>query len=125
MLGRDEILGAKDLKTKDVKVPEWGGTVRVKTMTGPERGKFEEKAFVDGKTDFSTFRQRLIAMTVCDEDGKLIFTEADIAALGNKSAKALDRVFAAAQKLNGLGRDDIEDMVKNSEPIPSNDSASG
>ena len=33
--------------------------------------------------------------------------------LGNKSASALDRVFAVGQKLAGLGTKDAEELSKN------------
>jgi len=44
--------------------------------------------------------------------GDRLFADADIAALGSKSAKALDRVFAVAQRLNGIGSDQV-DQAKN------------
>ncbi len=41
MLSRDQILGASDLPTETVDVPEWGGQVIVRSMTGAERDRFE------------------------------------------------------------------------------------
>ena len=40
-LSRDTILQREDIKTEDVEVPEWGGTVRVRGMSGVERDAFE------------------------------------------------------------------------------------
>jgi len=40
MLDKSTILAAKDLRTTDIEVPEWGGTVRVKAMSGREREQF-------------------------------------------------------------------------------------
>ena len=40
-LSRDAILQREDIKTEDVEVPEWGGTVRVRGMTGVQRDAFE------------------------------------------------------------------------------------
>lgn len=106
LLGRDQILGAADLSTVDVAVPEWGGTVRVRMLTGTERDAFEASTVVrKGKkleTNLENVRARLVALTVIGEDGQRLFDEADAAALGAKSASALNRVFAAAQKLNAL-----------------------
>ena len=37
LLTKSAILGINDLKHEDVPVPQWGGTVRVRAMTGQER----------------------------------------------------------------------------------------
>lgn len=128
LLGRDAILEANDLPTRDVEVPEWGGRVRVKTLTGEERANWE-KAVVEvrGKRteakDF--FRASLVANTAINDQGELIFTFRDVEALNRKSAKALERVYEAAAELCGLKEEDLEEMVKNSESVQSDDSISG
>ena len=57
-------------------------------------------------------------MTVCDENGKRIFKDEDIPALGKKSAKALSLIFDKAQELNGLSDEDVEKLSKNSVSAP-------
>jgi len=57
-------------------------------------------------------RARLVSLALCDETGTRLFSDADITVLGAKSAKALDRVFAVAQRLNGIGSDQV-DAAKN------------
>jgi hypothetical protein len=42
--------------------------------------------------------------------------------LGDKSAVALDRVFQVAQRLSGIGQEEIEETVKNSEKTQTADS---
>lgn len=118
LLSRDAILNAKDRATKDVDVPEWGGSVRVRTMSGTERDNWEGTiaAMTDksGKlTKFDNLRAKLVALTVVDGEGNRLFKDDDIKALGKKSAAALDRVFAAAQSLNGMSNADIEELTKN------------
>lgn len=106
LLGRDAILTASDLPSVDVEVPEWGGTVRVRMLTGGERDAFEASTLTRKGKTFETnlvnMRARLVALTTVDESGARLFSEADVAALATKSAAALNRVFMAAQKLNGL-----------------------
>lgn len=106
LLGRDAILGAVDLGHVDVEVPEWGGVVRVRMMTGSERDSFESATVVRrGKrleANLENIRARLVTMCAVDEAGNRLFSEADVAALAAKSSAALNRVFAAAQQLNGL-----------------------
>jgi len=115
MLSRDEILKADDLKRVSISVPEWGGEVYLRIMAGHERDAFETEFVANGKTDknFTNVRARLCARCLCDETGARLFSDADITALGQKSGAALDRVFAAAKKLNGIGAADIEELVKN------------
>lgn len=117
-LSRDEILGASDIAVEPVEVPEWGGTVRVRGLTGAERDELEAeivRANRDGSTrvDTRNLRARLVALSVVDEAGERLFTCEDIEALGQKSAAALDRVFSVAQRLSGLGDEDVEALAKN------------
>lgn len=110
MLSRDSILAAKDFETETVEVPEWGGSVCVRMMSGRERDRFE----ADQRRDpYRDIRARLAAATLCDEAGALLFTPADIEALAAKSSKALDRVFDAAVRINKLSAADVEDLAKN------------
>jgi len=115
MLTRDQILMCDDLPRETVQVPEWGGEVQVRTMTGTDRDAFESSLI--GKDNQSggrleNVRARLVSLTLCDETGVRLFTDGDITALGQKSAKALDRVFTVAQRLNGIGTDQV-DVAKN------------
>ena len=41
MLTREQILQSDDLPCETVPVPEWGGEVQVRTMTGTDRDAFE------------------------------------------------------------------------------------
>jgi len=104
-LTRDQILNADDLPYRDEAVPEWGGTVRISTITAADRDTFESMIFdtVDGKPVFKrdNFRAKLLAMCLVDANGKRLFSEGDIEILGRKSAKAVQRLFDIAQELNG------------------------
>ena len=55
----------------------------------------------------------LAAAAVVDETGARLFSDDDVTALTQKSAQALDRVFAVADKLNQLGGQAVEDAEKN------------
>ena len=114
LLNRNQILEAQDIKTEIVEVPEWGGEVTVKLMTGTERDKFEASVLDDkGKFKKDNLRAKLVLKCVVDEQGKPLFQPADLEALGAKSSVALDRVFAAAQRINRIGEQDIEELTKN------------
>lgn len=113
LLTKEAILSADDRKTEDVSVPEWGGTVRVATMSASERDKWEAETYGDGKPKTDDFRARFVALCLVDEAGNRLFTDKEVGELGKKSAAALQRVFAAAQKINALTTDEAEKIEKN------------
>jgi hypothetical protein len=116
-LTKDLILAADDLKTIEVKVPEWGGAVLIRGMTGADRDDYESSVISqngkDVKVNYENMRAKLVAKCIVDEEGKRVFTDADVAVLSKKSAVAINRVFEAAQKLCGIGANDISDLIKN------------
>jgi hypothetical protein len=114
-LNKDSILAAADLPTEKVPVPEWGGDVYVRTMSGTERDHFEQ-TIADGKkaTTLTHVRARLAVKTLCDQSGNRLFGDEDADALGKKSGKVLDRLFDAAQRLNGIGDKEAENLLGNS-----------
>ena len=125
LLTRQQIVDADDLPTKDVNVPEWGGTVRVKTMTALEKDKWEISCLTDDKkSNLEAMRAKLAAHTIVDESGQRLFTEFDVEKLAAKSAKAIERIYNIAQKLNGISDKDLKDMEKNFAAIQNADSPS-
>ncbi|HOX22843.1 MAG TPA: hypothetical protein PLL10_05215, partial [Elusimicrobiales bacterium] len=106
LLNKEQIKSVSDLETQDIEVPEWGGVVRLKSLTGAERDRFEA-SMVQGQgrnttVNMQNLRAKLVAQSAIGEDGKPLFTEEDVKWLGEKSAKALNRLFNAAQTLSGL-----------------------
>ena len=128
ILTRDQILQANDIITETVSVPEWGGEVLVRGLSGSQRDAFEDATLEQkGKSrrvNLANVRARLCAISIVDETGKRMFTDEDVRALGRKSAAALDRVFSAAQRLSGLSDEDVEELAKNSDGGQSEDSGS-
>lgn len=117
MLTKDQILESQDIPEQVVEVPEWGGFVKVRGMTGIERDQFES-SIMRGKgkniqLNWNNIRAKLVAKSIVNGNGENLFTDADVAALGKKSAAALDRVFEIAQKLSGITKEDIEELAKN------------
>ena len=118
LLTRDMILKASSLRTEEVEVPEWGGTVLVRELNGRQRDEWEASLAVQrGKQmvpDVANMRAKLVARTVVGEDGEPVFTQQDVNALGELSAAALDRVFEVASRLSGLSEADLEAAAGNS-----------
>lgn len=130
LLDRTAILGADDRRTEDVAVPEWGGTVRVRALSGAERDAYEAGIVslrADGSkaVNMKNLRGRLVSLSCVDEAGNRIFTDEDAVALGDKSASALERVFDVARRLSGLSEDDVDELAEGFGDAPSDGSTSG
>lgn len=119
LLSKEQIWSAQDIQYEDVPVPEWGGEVRVRGLSGRERDKFEADSLRQKKgqreVNLENIRARLIVACVVDANFQPLFDRADVMRLGEKSAKALERVFEKAQELSGMSEGDLEEMAGNSE----------
>lgn len=113
-LNRAQVLEADDKPPIELFIPEWGGYVKIKHMSGAERDKWEgSNRRKDGSFDHHNFRARLAALTLLDENGQQMFTPADISELGKKSSVALDRIFTLILETNKITEKDVEEMAKN------------
>lgn len=137
MLKKSAIKSAKDIKTERVDCPEWkedgqsdaDAFLLVRGLSGADRDKYEA-SLIDAKRkgakiNLDNMRAKLIAYGTVNEDGSPYFAEADIAWLGDKSAAPLDRLYSKIQELSGMTPRDMEDLRKNLDTIPSDDSSSG
>jgi hypothetical protein len=118
LLSKDDILAAPDLTFEIVEVPEWGGKVRVKALTGTERDAFESSMLQgtgkNQKISTQDIRAKLCARTIVDMEDKRLFNDGEIGKLGAKSAAALDRVYGVASRLSKISSEDVEELAKNS-----------
>ena len=112
ILNRQQILDADDRKRIVVSVPEWGGEVIISSMSGMMRDAWEQTL---QKSNFSleNMRARFLAAVAIDEAGDPLFSMTDVEALGKKSSAALTRCMVAAQELNALTNNDLEEIAKN------------
>lgn len=122
-VSRNALLQKEELEKVKVDLGK-GEFVYVKQMTGRERDNFEQsllKKHKDNKGNVVSFEQstedfraKLAVCTVCDEEGKLLFLPGDFSLLSqNMSAKRLEIIINAAQKLNAISEEDKEALVKN------------
>lgn len=125
LLNRDDILGADDLKSEIVAVPEWRGSIRVRVMTGAERDAFRTATMTAGAdTPVGYFSAALLAATIIDKNGERLFSFDDIMKLQEKSATALDGPAKIAMRINGMSASAIDDAEKNLGSSQSADSGS-
>jgi hypothetical protein len=129
ILDRSAIEAVQDIPTEDVFVPQWGGTVRLRGLTGSQRDAYEASVVeMRGETrryKLQNLRARLVALCLIDEEGNRLFDDdAAVKALGQKSAQALDMLFAKARKLSGLSEDDIEELAEDFDDAQSDEAGS-
>jgi len=110
-LTKDQIFSAEDLKTIEVDVPEWGGKIKLRTMTGQEREAYfrrlmKHKADEIPKDMFQT----LVIICAVDDKGNPLFTFDDLPELAKKNGAILDRLTKAAGDLNGLTDKSIDNL---------------
>lgn len=111
-----DILAANDEVREQVEVPEWGGYVWVRGLTGAERDAFEA-SILEGRgrnrqVNLKNFRAKLVAVSAIDRNGNRLFDAAQVEALGKKNARALQRVFDKAQELAGLNEQDVDQLTQ-------------
>lgn len=115
-LSREQILSNKAKRVEKIAVPEWGGDVFIREISAAERDAFElEMAKGKGSTVKPNFRGSLAALVLCDESGTRLFSNTDASQLGQMPSSGVDRVFAAASKLNAFSKEDVDELEKNSE----------
>jgi hypothetical protein len=121
-LSKSKILAAKDVKLSEaVPVPEWGGEVFIKTLSGTERDAFED-AYSESR--MKQFRVRFLVLTLCDDSGERLFGDGDIDALGKKNSVVINRLFDAAWKHNALTNEAVETLGNGSPTDPNGGSTS-
>lgn len=98
LLAAEDILTLSDTKYQELDIPEWGGTVRLRSLTGLEAAVFLDASTSDKKTSVA----RLVALSVVNEEGEPVFTEEHVLQLQRKSLRALLRIQDAALVLNGM-----------------------
>lgn len=123
-MNKAQILAIRDrIPTSVVKVGKY--SFRLRGMTGTERDSFEATLQVGtGTPNLANLRARLLVRTIVDENDQRVFEDGDEDALGQLPAAVLDPLFTAAQKLSGVTKSDIEELLGNSGAAPGGDSSS-
>ncbi len=113
LLNKEAILNAKDTRQEVAEVPEWGGHVCIRAMSGAERDDF--RAAIEGAETslVGKFEAPLLALTLVDEEGNRLFSIDDVEALRAKSATVLDRLTQIAMRVNGMTVEAQEEAAKN------------
>ena len=112
---RDAILNAKGFRKREVEIPEWNDTIFIRAFSSIDRGIIEaEMASIQGGNydKYALVRAKVCVASICDENGNMLFTEADVEEIGKKDSAVIERIFNEAIDLNGYTDQDIEDLKK-------------
>ena len=131
LLNRNQILEAKDIKTKYIEVKEWGGTIRIKQLTAKEYNditmnmvnirkmaakqlskKNADENLEDAINELAIKNQKILLLikSIVDENMKPLFTEADMELLYQKNTNVIDKIIAEIEEFNA---NSIEETKKN------------
>lgn len=121
-LSKKAILAAKDTKLKGpVAVPEWGGDVYFRTISGLERDQFEDSY---SEQKMKAFRARFLVLTLSDDNGERLFADNEVEALGQKSSVVINRLFDEAWQHNAFTQEAVDALGEGSSPGQSEGSTS-
>ncbi|GAA2985340.1 hypothetical protein [Streptomyces fulvorobeus] len=131
LLTPDQISAADDRRWEDVPVPEWGGDVRIASMSGTDRNAYQKAMVVLGSNgkpqsiDLADQYARLLSKCLVDENfQRLYVTDKQVKALGAKNGAVLERLATIAKRVSGLGEEAAEAAAGKSETAPSDSSSS-
>lgn len=125
MSTRNDILSLVDISIKEITVPDtipaWGGMkLTIKHLTRGQQDAYLQRQFgaTKMKQDAKAKQQEISAVNIyghdawlcvrgiCDEDGKTIFKDEDIAKLNEKSGEAIGWIANEITKFSGMSADD-------------------
>lgn len=135
LLTREALLERDELKIEKVELTR--GHVYVREMTGLEKDVWEKSITkklpstdsekpANYEMEIEGFRAKLAVVTVCDEQGNLLFSIKDYGLLNRSmSAINMDKIVEVASRLNAITKKDKEEMLKNLKADQENSSNSG
>jgi len=124
-LTREAILAAaatKDVPKERLDVPELGGFIWIRGMTGQQRDEYERDNMMQRKgrvqvdmEKLGNARARLAVRCICNDKGERLLQDGDAFILGGLRADVLSRIYAIAQRLSNVTDEDIDELKKHSE----------
>lgn len=114
-MNREQFLKARELKTVEVEVPEWG-TVKMRELTDSQKVREWELWLRPGekinRQRMQDARLKIIALCAVDDQGNRLVGDEDFPILRDHPAAVIQRLSEVALSLCGLSDDDIGDKLK-------------
>jgi hypothetical protein len=111
LLSFSEILDADDIQYEVVDVPEWGGKIRIGSLSAGEVLEFIE--LNDGPAK-NTAGIRLLNRSLVDKAGKRIGEDKSLGELKKKDHRVVNRIIGQILKLNGMDKKAAEEAKNDS-----------
>jgi hypothetical protein len=107
VLSRDKLLKVKaEVPTEKISVPELGGEVIIRGMTGKEQTIFNRSVVKKGgdrnEVDDELFASKLIVQCLTDEKGERLLKEDEFAIVQGWPASVFQKLAQASLRVNGL-----------------------
>lgn len=117
---RETIERAADRPVVKEPVPEWGCDVYLRVWGGREQDEYEAMVLSrrgpdDAIVDPRGLRAWVLVRTLCDADGRRIFTDDEAEVLNEKNARVISRLAERAMAVNGLTDGLVEELEGNSD----------
>lgn len=125
------IIATDDIRFEYVPCPEWGGKVRVRSITSKKRAELEKRLTEDKRTrqgitkevNMQLFREWLVVYGCVKENGEPLFQSEHVKMLQDKSAGVIQRLTDAIMRLSGIGKDDVDELTDELRERPSSASS--
>ena len=120
-LTAEDILSVDDFVFDEIECPEWGGTIRIRSLSGGQRATIK-KAIDNGSEDID---EMVCVMGIVDENGRRILEKKHISVLSSKSTKPVSRIAIRILEISGMRepKKAVEDAEKNLDGTESDDSS--
>lgn len=133
VLTREDFLAkSKSLQLKPFEVPELGGTVYLRELSGGQLLDYNERIqklqAVNSEISPATsieLMALLISFSACGEDGSPLFTEADVKALAENSLGMILRLSRQILEVSGVDSKAIAEVISNLKKAQTGTSVSG
>lgn len=120
---KQRVLATREAFRKPVefKPSEWDFPVYIRRLSGGERWGFEAsmvKTHINGNIvpdpkKLGEKQVRFVALTLANEDGSRVFSDADLEEVKTLGSRALDELYDFAEKLNATDEEAVEEAKKN------------
>lgn len=114
-MNKEDFIAAASIHgVKEIDVPKLGA-VFIREISAGERDKIETVVaqFNRNPDTVSQYRARMVAMFLCDENAKRLFSDKELAQLDGMNAEIIDYIFERGLEFNGFKDDTIDDAEKN------------
>lgn len=125
LLTKEQLFAKKGRTFREFEIPG-GGTVRIRSLKSAEISGWQA-SMLDPKTGEPCIkrqkqsRERLVALSLVDENDVPIIGKDDLAQLDQLPNSIIGKIAVEAQELNGIDNDEYEEILGNSEGTPADE----